>query len=372
MPLELILGAVDVPEPLQRIRAQGETEAGPVGRMNHAVRTDVERRVEELPHHRHPALADLKNVAVRGCHRDVNAGGKQNATAPGMRGQAHAVRRGQCRNTPDLGDTAGAGDVGLRDVQCTALEQILEVESRELALPRGNGDCRRSAHLRLTGVIVGRDRLLEPGDVVGLELPGELDGRRNLERAMRVDHQFDFGAESVASRLDPAHTVGDREAVTPHHPHLGGGEALRGVARQFRLGLLARRPAAACIAPHRAARGTQRLVERNASASALTSQTATSMPAMASMMTPRRRLSSAWVMPRSSAGLLREPLYIFSKMRSENIGSSPTHSAASSCSTMAATIGGVPRAAPMPVSPTSVSTRISVASLLTLVPRSVR
>src|SRR5277367_4874205 len=43
-------------------------------------------------------------------------------------------------------------------------------------------------------------------------------------------------------------------------------------------------------------------------------------------------------------------------MRSENIGSSPTHSAASSCSTMAATIGGVPRAAPMPVSPLSVST----------------
>src|SRR5262249_12974447 len=40
--------------------------------------------------------------------------------------------------------------------------------------------------------------------------------------------------------------------------------------------------------------------------------------------------------------------------------------------TMAATIGGVPRAAPMPVSPLSVSTRMSGASLLTLVPRAVR
>ena len=39
---------------------------------------------------------------------------------------------------------------------------------------------------------------------------------------------------------------------------------------------------------------------------------------------------------------------------------------------MAATTGGVPSAAPMPVSPLSVSTRISVASLFTLVPRSVR
>src|SRR6516162_10720589 len=118
--------------------------------MHNAVRTDVERLVEELPHHRHPALADLKNVAVRGCHRDVNAGGKQNPTAPGMRGETHTVRRGQCCNTPDLSDPAGAGDVGLRDVQCTALEQILEVEPRELALSRGDWDRRRPAHLRLT------------------------------------------------------------------------------------------------------------------------------------------------------------------------------------------------------------------------------
>ena len=111
-PLELILGAVDVSEPLQRIRAQGEAETRPVGRMHDAVGADVERLVEELPHHRHPALAYLENVAVGRCHRDVNAGGEQNATAPGMRRQTHAVRRGQCRNTPDLGDTAGAGTSG--------------------------------------------------------------------------------------------------------------------------------------------------------------------------------------------------------------------------------------------------------------------
>src|SRR5208283_3661897 len=113
----------------QRIRAQGETEARPVRRMDHAVRTDV------------------------------------------------------------------------------ALKQIPKVEPRELALPRGNGDCRRSAHLRLTGVIVGRDRLLEPSDVVGLKFFGELDRGGNLKRAMRVDRQFDVGAKTAASRLHPAHTV---------------------------------------------------------------------------------------------------------------------------------------------------------------------
>ena len=98
------------------------------------------------------------------------------------------MRRGQCCNTPDLRHAACAGDVRLRDIECTALEQILEIEPRELALPRGNSDCRRSAHLRLTGVIVRRDRLLEPSDIVGLELLGKLDGSRNLKRAVRVDH----------------------------------------------------------------------------------------------------------------------------------------------------------------------------------------
>src|SRR6266446_429090 len=193
----------------------------------------------------------------------LTACGKQNSTAPGMWGQTHTVRRGQCCNTPDLGHAACAGDVRLRDIECTALKQILEVEPRELALPRGNGDCRRSAHLSLTGMIIGRDRLLEPSDVVGLKLLGKLDGGRNLKRAVRVDHQFDVGAKTAASRLHPAHTVGDREAVTSHHTHLGSGEALRGVVREFRFGLVARRPPAARIAAHRGARRAKRLVERN-------------------------------------------------------------------------------------------------------------
>src|SRR6516164_2319645 len=119
--------------------------------MHDAVPTDVERLVEELPHHRHPALADLEDVAIGGCHRDANACGEQNATTPGMWGQTHAVRRGQCGNTPDLSHAAGTGDVRLRHIEGTPLEQILEVEPRELALSRGNWDRRRSAHLRLTG-----------------------------------------------------------------------------------------------------------------------------------------------------------------------------------------------------------------------------
>src|SRR5436309_2841506 len=84
---------------------------------------------------------------------------------------------------------------------------------RELALTRGNGNGRRTTHLCLTGVIVRRYGLLEPGDVVGLKLPGKLDGGRDLERAVCIDHQFNVGAKPAASRFHPAHAVSDREPV---------------------------------------------------------------------------------------------------------------------------------------------------------------
>src|SRR5947207_3444298 len=72
------------------------------------------------------------------------------------------------------------------------------------------------------------------------------------------------GAKPAAGRLHPAHTVSDREPVAADHAHLGGGEALGRIAREFLLGLVARRPAAAGIASHRAAHRTKRLVEWNA------------------------------------------------------------------------------------------------------------
>src|ERR1700721_3103697 len=83
-----------------------------------------------------------------------------------------------------------------------------------------------------------------------LELPGKLDGGRDFQRAVRVDHQFDIGSKTAAGRLHPAHAVGDRESITADNAHLGGGEALGRVAREFRLRLIARRPAAAGIATY--------------------------------------------------------------------------------------------------------------------------
>src|SRR6185503_2437392 len=91
--LELEFGPVDIAEPLQCVRAQREAESRSVRSMHHAVRAYVELLVEEVPHHRHVALRDLENVAVGGCHCDVNTRREQYPTAPGVRRETHAVRR---------------------------------------------------------------------------------------------------------------------------------------------------------------------------------------------------------------------------------------------------------------------------------------
>src|SRR5690348_12101335 len=107
--------------------------------MHHAVGTNVEWFVEQVPHHRHIALRHLENMAVRSGHRDVDACREQYATAPGVRRETHTVSRGQCCDASDLGHTACAGNIRLRYIQSAALEQILKVEPGELSLARGDG-----------------------------------------------------------------------------------------------------------------------------------------------------------------------------------------------------------------------------------------
>src|SRR5262249_57882097 len=103
----------------------------------------------------------------------------------------------------------GAGHVRLRNIKSPALQQILKIETGKFAFARCDGDGGGAAHLGLAGVIVGRHRLLEPGDVVGLELPGKLDGGGDLEGTVSVDHELDVGAEPAARRHDPAHALGN-------------------------------------------------------------------------------------------------------------------------------------------------------------------
>lgn len=110
---------------------------------------------------------------------------------------------------------------------------------------------------------VVRGPMLAPPCIRLLQYFRELDGNRDFQRTMRVDHQFNVGANPTAGRLHPAYAVGDREAVAPNHAHLDRAEALGSVAAKFRLGLLARRPATAGVAAYRTAYGTKRMIQRN-------------------------------------------------------------------------------------------------------------
>ena len=60
-------------------------------------------------------------------HGHVDAGSEQDAATPGVWGQPDAVRRGQGSNTPDFRKASRPRNVGLRNIEGTVVEQILEV-----------------------------------------------------------------------------------------------------------------------------------------------------------------------------------------------------------------------------------------------------
>ena len=64
------------------------------------------------------------------------------------------------------------------------------------------------AHLRLAGFVVGGDRLLEPGEVAVLDEAAEALGLGDRQRAVRVAHQPDLGAERLARRVHAARPSG--------------------------------------------------------------------------------------------------------------------------------------------------------------------
>src|SRR5215470_17041045 len=91
--LEGVLGPLDVLEALAVVSPQRKAESWPVRRVHRAIRPDVERLVEELPHHRHVALAYFQDVTTGCRHGDVDAGRKQYGAATGMRREPYVARR---------------------------------------------------------------------------------------------------------------------------------------------------------------------------------------------------------------------------------------------------------------------------------------
>jgi len=202
-------------------------------------------------------------VTVRERQREVDTRREQEPAAPRVWDRPDAVCRRHRGDASDLGEPAGAGDVGLEDVGRVLRQEAAVVESGELAFARRDRDLRRRPDLRERRVVVGRHWFFEPGDVVGLEPAGDPDGRGDVERAVGVDHHVDVVPEVLPRGFDPPDRVLDREVVLAHHAHLDRVEAVfLDVAGQFGPGLLAGRPAAAAVRTDALAGGPEQLVHR--------------------------------------------------------------------------------------------------------------
>ena len=96
--------------------------------------------------------------------RDVQPGGEGRRAGPQVRREAQVGRARQRADAHRLGDAAADRQVGLQDVGRAQLDQVAKVEAGALALAGGDRDVRRAAHLGQAALVVGRHRLLEPGD----------------------------------------------------------------------------------------------------------------------------------------------------------------------------------------------------------------
>ena len=222
--------------------------------MNSAV-ANVVRLVEQLVHHRHVALADLQDVAVRRRHCYVDARREQYSGTPRVGRQPNPTCRGHGRDPANLRVAACPGNVGLSDIHRLVREQVLEVEAGELPLAGGNGNDCRAAHLGETGVVVRRYGLLKPGEVVLLQLPGQAFCSGHVQRAVGVYHQLHVGAYPATCGLNAADRVFDGEAIASNDSHFNGGKALGCVAAHLLLSLVARRPATGAVAADRVPNG---------------------------------------------------------------------------------------------------------------------
>ena len=92
---------------------------------------------------------------------------------------------------------------GLRYVESAAIEEVFEVEPGELALTRRYRNDGRLTHFGESRVIVWRYRLLEPGDVIRLQLPSEPDRGCHVKRTVGVHHQLDILADTPAGLTRP-------------------------------------------------------------------------------------------------------------------------------------------------------------------------
>ena len=97
------------------------------------------------------------------------------------------------------GQSADPQDVGLEDIDDAMLDQLPEGRQALVVLAGGQaGGGRAAAQFDVPFEVLGGQRLLDPGQVVGAEALGDLDGVVDVEALYRVEAEGGVGAEEVA------------------------------------------------------------------------------------------------------------------------------------------------------------------------------
>src|SRR4051794_34993317 len=163
------------------VHVERDAEPGPGRHLEEAVAVDrqallCERLVDRCVR---DAVLLVERVGQHGVH--VQRRGFDDPALPRVRHRLDAVLAGEGGDAHHLGDAAAAGDVGLDQVDVTALDQLPEAPDRRVLLARGDADVDRVRQLGVGLVLVGQEGLLEPEDIVHLlQLAGDAD------RALRV------------------------------------------------------------------------------------------------------------------------------------------------------------------------------------------
>ena len=133
----------------------------------------------------------------------MQRGDQQYRAGEGVRRDHAVMRLGKGGDAPAFGKPAGPGDVGLDDVDRVAGDQLAEAVEPDLGLVAGDRCRKRGGDLGAAVDVVGRDRLLDPVELIGLDRAAHLDRHRRAPGAIDIDHQLGVRPKRLAHRGDP-------------------------------------------------------------------------------------------------------------------------------------------------------------------------
>src|SRR5438309_2919037 len=128
---------------------------------------------------------------------------QQDRAGEGVRRHHLVMRLSIGGDAAALGEPARPSDIGLHDVDRAAVDQLAEAVEPVLGFVARYWRRERIGDARAAIDVVGRDRLLDPIELLRLHRTAHLDREIGAPRAVDVDHQLCVWAQRLARGGDP-------------------------------------------------------------------------------------------------------------------------------------------------------------------------